>query len=124
MVSVGNKLVKIKNTIMKKILQYCCLAGVMALSLASCKKAIDLEPTHNVDGNDFFTRIEDHEMALTGTYARLLQDSYYGNGNNGSGPFVGLPDMMSDNLFESSESEAKSAIKINPMNKPHNAAIK
>ncbi len=91
---------------MKKILQYCCFAGLLALSLVSCKKAIDLEPTHNVDGNDFFTRIEDHEMALTGTYARLLQDSYYGNGNNGSGPFVGLPDMMSDNLFESSESLA------------------
>src|SRR5688572_16407288 len=91
---------------MKKILQYCCFAAVLVLSLVSCKKAIDLEPTHNVDGNDFFTRIEDHEMALTGTYARLLQDSYYGNGNNGTGPFVGLPDMMSDNLFESSESLA------------------
>ena len=90
----------------KSIIQRGLLFAVMAVSLLSCKKAIDLEPSHNVDGADFFKTIGDYELALTGTYARLLQDSYYGNGNNGSGPFVGLPDMMSDNLFESSESLA------------------
>jgi hypothetical protein len=91
---------------MKKSIIHAAAAALLLLSLASCKKAIDLEPSHNVDGADFFTMISDHELALTGTYARLLQDSYYGNSNAGSGPYVGLPDMMSDNFFESSESLA------------------
>ncbi len=91
---------------MKKIiLQFGWVLALLPV-LVSCKKAIDLEPTHNVDGSNFFTKIEDYELSLTGVYTRLQQDSYYGNGNNGSGPFVGLPDMMSDNLFESAESLA------------------
>jgi starch-binding outer membrane protein, SusD/RagB family len=90
----------------KTLIKYGLGIGLVVMGLTSCKKAIELDPTHSVDGGNFFTKIEDYELALTGTYARLLQDSYYGNGNNGSGPFVGLPDMMSDNLFESSESLA------------------
>lgn len=90
----------------KTIIRYGLLISFVLPGLVSCKKAIDLQPTHAVDGANFFTKIDDYELALTGTYARLLQDSYYGNGNNGSGAFVGLPDMMSDNLFESSESLA------------------
>ncbi|MBC7873374.1 MAG: RagB/SusD family nutrient uptake outer membrane protein, partial [Ferruginibacter sp.] len=90
----------------KMIIQYGLIISCIVPGLLSCKKAIDLKPAHNIDGSNFFTKIDDYELALTGTYARLLQDSYYGNGNNGSGPFAGLPDMMSDNLFESSESLA------------------
>jgi hypothetical protein len=90
----------------KSIIPYIMISGLSMMLVVSCKKPIDLEPTHSINGNQFFTRISDYELALTGTYTRLLQDSYYGNGNNGSGAFVGLPDMMSDNLFESSESLA------------------
>lgn len=90
----------------KTIIKYGFVVMIALPGLMSCKKAIDLEPTHNVDGSTFFTKISDYELSLTGTYARLLQDNYYGNGNTGAGPFVGLPDMMSDNLFESSESLA------------------
>ncbi len=90
----------------QRIIQYALFIGVVVTGLTSCKKAIDLNPTHNVDGSNFFTKISDYELSLTGIYSRLLQDSYYGNGNNGSGPFVGLPDVMSDNFFESSESLA------------------
>jgi hypothetical protein len=73
--------------------------------LSSCSKAIDLEPSHTIDGEQFFNKIEDYELALTGTYSRLLQNSYYGS-VNGLNAFVGLPDLMSDNFFESSESLA------------------
>src|SRR5690606_7348791 len=90
----------------KQIIQYGIMAVLLLPVLISCKKAIELEPSHNVDGSKFFTKIPDYELSLTGTYARLLQDNYYGNGNTGAGPYVGLPDMMSDNLFESSESLA------------------
>lgn len=91
---------------MKKIIKYTWLLAFALPVVTGCKKAIELDPTHNQDGSNFFTKIEDHELALTGTYARLLQDNYYGNGNNGAGPYVGLPDMMSDNLFEGPESLA------------------
>ena len=72
--------------------------------LAGCSKAIDQDPSHTIDGSTFFNTIEDYEKALTGTYARLLQDGYYGTSNTGANALVGLPDVMADNLFESSES--------------------
>ena len=90
----------------KVILRYSLLAAFVIPALVSCKKAIELKPQTTVDGGVFFNKIGDYELALNGVYARLLQDSYYGNSNVGSGAFVGLPDMMSDNLFESSESLA------------------
>lgn len=72
-------------------------------SLSSCKKAIDLDPTHTLDGEQSFNKIEDYELALTGAYTRLLSVNYYGS-NNGSNAFATLSDMMTDNLFESGES--------------------
>lgn len=90
---------------MKRIIKYGLVLSIMASSMVSCKKALDLNPSHSADGQEIFTRIEDYEFALTGTYARLLQNSYYGS-TNGANAFVGLPDMMSDNFFESSESLA------------------
>lgn len=91
---------------MKNKIVYLTFLMVTVIGLSSCKKLINLNPSHNINGNDFFTKISDYELALNGAYSRLLQDSYYGNGNNGSGAFVVLPDMMSDNVFESSESLA------------------
>ena len=72
--------------------------------LSSCSKAIDQDPSHTIDGSQFFNTVEDYEKALIGVYARLLQDGYYGTSNTGANALVGLPDIMSDNLFESSES--------------------
>ena len=90
---------------MKKLrLIYVVLLAAIAGWLSSCSKAIDQNPTHVVDGSEFFTKIEDYEKALTGVYARLLQDGYYGTSNTGANALVGLSDIMSDNLFESSES--------------------
>lgn len=70
----------------------------------SCKKAIDLQPSHAVFGDEYFTKIEDYEKALTGAYTRLLADSYYGTSNAGANAFVGLTDFLSDNFYESVES--------------------
>jgi hypothetical protein len=72
--------------------------------LSSCSKAIDQDPSHTIDGSQFFKTVEDYEKALVGVYARLQQDGYYGTSNTGANALVGLPDIMSDNLFESSES--------------------
>lgn len=85
------------------------LAMMGALTLASCTKEVELNPTYTVNGDASFKTIEDYEAALTGAYARLKANSYYGS-TSGSNAFVGLPDMMSDNLYESSESLANYTI--------------
>lgn len=90
---------------MKKIkLIYMAMGVLTAGWLSSCSKAIDLEPSHTQDGAGFFKTIEDYELSLNGTYARLLQDGVAGTSNTGANALVGLPDIMSDNLYESSES--------------------
>jgi hypothetical protein len=79
-------------------------AGAMLLfALGACKKTIDIQPTHTIDGDLGFNTVEDYEFALTGAYSRLLSIDYYGT-QNGSNAFATLSDMMTDNLFESNES--------------------
>ncbi len=89
----------------KQLIQYSLIITLAVITLPACKKALDLNPSHSADGQTIFTKIEDYELALTGTYSRLLQNSYYGS-TGGANAFVGLPDMMSDNLFEGAESLA------------------
>jgi len=76
-------------------------AILITASLASCKKIIESEPTHQLDGSTRFTTIEDFDFALTGAYALFRSGNYYGSGSNA---FVNLPDMISDNLNETSVS--------------------
>ena len=78
-------------------------ALVLIVSVSSCTKTIDLNPTHTIDGDQAFNKIEDYEAALTGAYSRMLSVNYYGS-SNGSNAFATLSDMMTDNLFESGES--------------------
>ena len=70
-------------------------------SLVSCKKVIESEPSHQLDGSTRFISIEDFDFALTGAYALFRQGNYFGSASNA---FVCLPDLMSDNLNETSES--------------------
>ena len=79
------------------------LIAVMLLSIISCKKTIELQPSHSLDGELSFNKIEDYEFALTGAYSQLLSVNYYGS-SNGSNAYATLSDMMTDNLFESGES--------------------
>src|SRR5687768_7339895 len=83
--------------LLRKIL----IAIVMMASLASCKKVIESEPTHQLDGTTRFETIEDFDFALTGAYALFRSANYLGGGSNA---FVNLPDMLSDNLNETTES--------------------
>ena len=87
----------------KSYLIYSLLAILFTGIFSACEKALDLKPTHTIDGDQSFTKIEDYESALIGAYSRLLSIDYYGSGL-GSNAFVTLSDMMTDNLFESGES--------------------
>lgn len=77
------------------------IAIIAIASLASCKKVIEVEPTHQLDGSTRFQTIEDFDFALTGAYSLFRSANYYGSGSNA---FVNLPDMLSDNLNETTES--------------------
>ncbi|HEV7620390.1 MAG TPA: RagB/SusD family nutrient uptake outer membrane protein [Flavisolibacter sp.] len=89
---------------MKNYFKYTYLFISAGLILSSCTKKVDLNPTYTINGDASFTKIEDYEAALIGAYSKLKAGSYYGSlAANG---FVGLPDMLSDNLFESTESLA------------------
>src|SRR6185436_13641508 len=79
---------------------------IAALSLglfASCKKVLNINPEFQLDKEEL-NSIEDYEFALTGAYRAFLSTNYYGASNATSNAFVCLPDMLSDNLNESSES--------------------
>ena len=77
------------------------VAIVITTTLASCKKIIETAPTHQLDGSERFQTIEDFDFALTGAYALFRSANYYGSGSNA---YVNLPDMLSDNLNETTES--------------------
>jgi hypothetical protein len=72
-------------------------------SFASCKKVLDINPEYSLDKSDL-NSIEDYEFALTGAYRGFLSTNYYGATSASSNAFVCLPDMLSDNVNESSES--------------------
>jgi len=76
-------------------------AIIIIASLVSCKKIIESEPTHQLDGSTRFTSIEDFDFALTGAYTLFRTGNYYGSALNA---FVNLPDMISDDLNETTES--------------------
>lgn len=85
--------------------KYLLPLAASALLLAGCTKEIKQSPTYTLNGDDRFKTLQDYEFALTGAYTQFLQDSYYGS-SGGANAFVALPDMLSDNLFETSESLA------------------
>jgi hypothetical protein len=75
-----------------------------AASLASCKKVLQTEPQYNVDGSTSFTTINDFDFTLTGAYALFQSTSYYGATDARANAFALLPDLLADNLDETSES--------------------
>src|SRR3954469_7232892 len=98
---------------MKNTLKYISSFLLAPLLLASCTKEINQSPTYTLNGDERFKTISDYEYALTGAYSQFLRNSYYGTLDNNNGQssssqganaFVTLPDMMSDNLYETGES--------------------
>ncbi len=42
-----------------------CWALLLSYGIISCKKPIDIEPTHTADGETIFKNISDYEASLT-----------------------------------------------------------
>ena len=82
---------------MKRILNYIILPGFVLATLVACKKTVELNPTHTINGDEYFTKIDDYDFSLTGAYQRLKQNSLY-SGVNGGSVFLSSVDIAGDNL--------------------------
>src|SRR5258705_7627081 len=76
---------------------------LLASSIVSCKKVLNVDPQYALDGNKL-NSLEDYEFALTGAYTGFRSTSYYGATDGASNAFACLPDILSDNLNETGES--------------------
>jgi starch-binding outer membrane protein, SusD/RagB family len=66
----------------------------------ACEKTLDIAPTHSLSQELAFQNMQDVEDGLAGVYSSMRSAAYYGRNMSV------LPDMMSDNLTESTESLA------------------
>lgn len=83
------------------------------VATTSCSKVLDVEPQYTKDGSSLFTNITDYQYSLTGTYSLLRQVGYYGNGSATTGAWSTLPDMMGEELLQTTEDLANNATLTN-----------
>jgi len=98
---------------MKKITYIVSLSLALALSTSSCKKVIEVTPEFTKDGSAIFTSITDYQFALTGAYSLFRTIGYYGNGSATTGAWSTLPDMMGEDLLQTTEDLANNATLTN-----------
>jgi starch-binding outer membrane protein, SusD/RagB family len=83
---------------MKSTAKYIMALFIAGALFSSCKKTVELDPTHTVNGDDFFNTVDEYDFVLTGTYQRLKQNALYG-GVNGGSIFLSAIDIAGDNFF-------------------------
>jgi hypothetical protein len=86
---------------LNKILTVAVLTTSMLFS--ACSDVIEVEPIFQKDGAQIFKSLDDYQFALTGSYALLRQTGYFGSGGQTTSTWANLPDMMADNLVQTSE---------------------
>jgi starch-binding outer membrane protein, SusD/RagB family len=89
------------------------LLMALVVSSTSCQKVLDVEPKYSLDGSQIFTTINDYQFALTGAYSLFRQIGYYGNGSATTGAWSTLPDMMGEDLLQTTEDLANNATLTN-----------
>ncbi len=86
---------------------------VAAATLQACtkKEVIELTPEFSLDALTNPSSMKQVEEVLLGAYSRLRADNYYGSGSGTGSGWALMPDVMSDNLYEStSETLANSRV--------------
>lgn len=78
---------------------------VLSMSLLNgCKESqvVDLYPEFDLDAITNPSSLEQVEEVLSGAYSRFRANDYYGSGSGTGSGWTLMPDVLSDNLFESS----------------------
>jgi hypothetical protein len=89
---------------MKKILFKNTVAILVAFSLLQgCTKeeVIELSPEYSLDGSKEAANMGQVESTLLGAYAGFRASNYYGSGSGTGAGWSIMPDVLSDNLYES-----------------------
>jgi hypothetical protein len=74
------------------------IALLLLLSIVSCEKVVDKNPTHSATAENALKSIDDFETSLSAVYTSMRGVGYYGRNQSA------LPDMMTDNLQQTAES--------------------
>ncbi len=72
------------------------LAGAM---FASCKKTVELDPSHTINGDNFFKTVDEYDFALTGAYRNIRAANSLYAGVNGGSVWLAAVDIAADNFY-------------------------
>ncbi|HEX8333996.1 MAG TPA: RagB/SusD family nutrient uptake outer membrane protein [Segetibacter sp.] len=91
-------------------IKYLLLVVTATSMLQSCKKedVIDLRPEFTLDALSNPSNMGQVEQVLLGAYAGFRSGNYYSSGANTGSGWATMPDVMSDNVWETIESTANS----------------
>jgi starch-binding outer membrane protein, SusD/RagB family len=83
---------------------------VGALTFQGCKEQdiIELQPEFSLDAANNPSTIAQVEQVLDGAYSNFRANDYYGSGSGTGGGAALMPDVMSDNLYETLQTLANS----------------
>lgn len=96
---------------MYKIKKYSIIVlAVVSLLLQACSKKdlVDLTPEFSLDALTNPSNIRQVEEVLLGAYGGFRSANYYGSGSGTGAGWAMMPDVMSDNLYETLETLANS----------------
>ena len=62
---------------MKQMKQYYILFAIFAMSISSCEKLLDKEPTDKLSLEDLFKEVSGAKTALAGAYKALIEEAHY-----------------------------------------------
>ena len=83
---------------------------VSVLTLQACKQEdiIELQPEFSLDAVQNPSTLSQVEQVLDGAYANFRAADYYGSGSGTGGGAALMPDVLSDNLYETAQTLANS----------------
>lgn len=95
---------------MKKTINHILLFLPAAIFFVACskKEVIELRPEFSLDAISNPSSMDQVEQVLVGTYSGFRSANYYGSGSGTGSGWVMMPDVMSDNVYETLESLANS----------------
>ncbi|RPD45982.1 RagB/SusD family nutrient uptake outer membrane protein [Paracnuella aquatica] len=95
---------------MFKTIKYSLMALTALSMLQACTKeeVLELTPEFTLDGLNNPSNMDQIEQVLLGAYAGFRNGNYYGSGSGTGAGWSLMPDVLSDNLFESGSSLANS----------------
>lgn len=94
----------------KRIKYSIIAAALFAVALPACNKeeVLELTPEFAADAITRPSNMSEVEQVLLGAYGGFRNGNYYGSGSGTGGGWALMPDVLSDNLYETTESLANS----------------